>query len=132
MSESKMSDEELVNKYGDSCIDSVSYEESESSHPLHVSNYLSLKAELLSQLKRGREFESRYKAARELLDKAINGEREAEKLVEKTISVLQDAKETIEYVKLYVEKRGLSAEDDCNNSLKLIDDLLTEYAKVKK
>jgi hypothetical protein len=42
----------------------------------------------------------------------------------KAKEILLDAKETIEYCKLYVENRGLSAEDDCNISLKLINDFL--------
>lgn len=46
--------------------------------------------------------------------------------LEKVIKILEDAKETIEYCKCYEENMGFSAEDDCNISLKLINDFLEE------
>lgn len=45
--------------------------------------------------------------------------------------VLEDCKETISYVKQYVSDIGLSAEDDCNRSLKLIDQALKGTADAK-
>ncbi len=38
---------------------------------------------------------------------------------------LENCRETIQYVKQYVEKRGLSAEDDCNESLEKIEQALS-------
>jgi hypothetical protein len=39
---------------------------------------------------------------------------------------LEYALETVKYVKKYVDQRGLSAEDDCVETIKMIEEALTE------
>jgi len=85
------------------------------------------KAELLSRLEAGEQWKFRF----EELEKDWNTVIES---LQQARDLLEDAEETLKYCKLYVT--GLSAEDDCNQTLELMDnfwqsDGLTSKERVK-
>jgi len=92
---------------------------------------LASQEELIERVKELEDWNKTYKESLALANQTIAelqiDARRCSDLIDENIiyrKALETAKETIEYVKQYVENRGLSAEDDCDEALEEIEQSL--------